>query len=198
MKTIGLTGNLGAGKSAVARMFQALGAKCIDADIIAREVVMPSKPAWDDIVEEFGLEILNCNGEIDRKKLAKIVFSDKDKLVRLNEITHPRIIDAIKLLVDGHRNEAAEVVIIEAALIVEKGGLGDLVTGLIVVTADENSQIERVVAQRGMTREEVEERIRTQMPTEEKVKHATWVVDNSGSLNKTAAQVGEIWEELAR
>lgn len=197
MKVLGLTGSIGSGKSTVSRFFQALGAEVIDADVIAREVVRPGEPAWDEIVEEFGEEVLTCNLNLDRKKLAEIIFADKEKREKLNRITHPRIIGKIRELVDRYRQERkAEAVIIEAALIVERGGLGELISGLIVVTADENAQVERLTNERGFTREEALARIRAQMSSMEKAAHATYVIDNSGSLEDTARQVNALWREI--
>ncbi|MEE9251785.1 MAG: dephospho-CoA kinase [Thermodesulfobacteriota bacterium] len=197
MKVIGLTGSLGAGKSTVARMFGVLGASVIDADQVARAVVAPRLPAWEDIIEEFGEEVLNCDSTLNRKRLAEIVFADPEKRERLNSITHPRIIEEITNMVERHRAEGTEVLLIEAALIAEKGGMGGLISALIVVTADEESQINRVVIDRGLSREEALLRLRAQMSGEEKAARATYVIDNSGSLQDTARQVQELWEELS-
>jgi dephospho-CoA kinase len=124
MKVIGITGNIASGKSTVARMFEALGARIIDADEIARIVVEPGEPAWKEIAGEFGKDVLDPNGAINRKRLADIVFSDEAGRKRLNEITHPRIMEKIRGLVRGYEKEGAPVVMIKAALIVEKGAQG--------------------------------------------------------------------------
>jgi dephospho-CoA kinase len=196
MKVIGLTGNIACGKSVVARMFEELGAKIIDADRIARLVVEPGEPAWKEIVEKFGEGILNTDRTIDRNKLGEIVFNDDEKREELNRITHPRIIERIKERIEEYRGEKAKVVMIEAALIVEKGGMRPLINDLIVVTADEETQIKRLIERSGLSREEAFSRIRSQMPISEKVKHATYVIDNSGSLGHTRRQVEEIWERI--
>lgn len=193
---IGLTGNIACGKSVVARMFEELGAKIIDADRIARLVVEPGEPAWKEIVEKFGEGILNTDRTIDRNKLGEIVFNDDEKREELNRITHPRIIERIKERIEEYRGEKAKVVMIEAALIVEKGGMRPLINDLIVVTADEETQIKRLIERSGLSREEAFSRIRSQMPISEKVKHATYVIDNSGSLGHTRRQVEEIWERI--
>lgn len=189
---------MGAGKSTVARMFAVLGASVIDADQVARAVVAPRLPAWEDIIEEFGEEVLNCDSTLNRKKLAEIVFADAEKRERLNAITHPRIIEQIKEMVERHRAQGAGVVLIEAALIAEKEGMGGLISALIVVTADEESQISRVMSERGLLREEAELRLRAQMSGEEKAARATYLIDNSGSLEDTAQQVQELWEKLSK
>jgi dephospho-CoA kinase len=196
MKVIGLTGNIGCGKSVVARMFEELGARVIDADLVARLVVEPGEPAWNEIVQTFGEAILNSDGTINRGKLGEIVFNDKEKREALNRITHPRIIERIKELIEEFRKENVEVVIVEAALIVEKGGVKPLINDLIVVTADEEAQIRRLIERNALSREEALSRIKSQMPLSEKVKYATYLIDNSGTLDETRKQVEEVWKRI--
>ena len=196
MKVIGLTGNIGCGKSVVARMFEELGARVIDADLIARLVVEPGEPAWNEIVQTFGEAILNSDGTINRGKLGEIVFNDKEKREALNRITHPRIIERIKELIEEFRKENVEVVIVEAALIVEKGGMKPLINDLIVVTADEEAHIRRLIERNALSREEALSRIKSQMPLSEKVKYATYLIDNSGTLDETRKQVEEVWNRI--
>ena len=196
MKVIGLTGNIASGKSSVSAMFRELGASVIDADDIARIVVEPGKQAWREIVDEFGKEVLEPDNVINRKKLGEIVFSDEAKRKKLNEITHPRIIERIRELVREYEREKAPVVMIEAALIVERGGLKDLIDGLIVVTADEESQIKRLIEGKGFSRDEAVSRLNAQMPAQEKIKHGDYIIDNSGSLENTRTRVTEIWESI--
>lgn len=196
MKIIGLTGNIASGKTEVAKIFKELGAKIIDADKIAREVVDPGEVAWQDIVEEFGSDILNPDGSIDRKKLGQIVFSDDTKREQLNRITHPRISTKIRDLIKDYKRENVKIIIIEAALIVEKGGLLYLIDELIVVSTDAETQIERIMKRDGLRRDEALSRMESQMPVSEKAKHATFVIDNSGSLAETRKQVEEVWKKL--
>ena len=196
MKVIGITGNIASGKSTVARMFEALGARIIDADEIARIVVEPGEPAWKEIVGEFGKDILEPGGTIDRKRLGDIVFGDEARRKRLNEITHPRIMERIRGLVRGYEKEKAPVVMIEAALIVEKGGLKDLIDALIVVTADEETQIRRLMEGKGYSREEAVSRLRAQMPAREKMIHGDYIIDNSGSLEDTRARAKAVSEAI--
>ncbi len=196
MKVIGLTGGVACGKSFVASMFRELGANIIDADQVARLVVEPGQPAWKEIVERFGEVVLNSDGTINRNQLGGIVFGDEEKREELNRITHPRIIGKIKELIEEHRNEGAGVVIVEAALIVEKGGMKPIISDLIVVTADEETQIKRLTQGVGLSREKALLRIKSQMPISEKIKHATHVIDNSGNLETTRKQVKEIWERI--
>lgn len=196
MKVIGITGNIASGKSTVARMFEALGARIIDADEIARIVVEPGAPAWEEIVSEFGRDILEPDGTINRKRLGDIVFSDEARRKRLNEITHPRIMERIRGLVRGYEKEEAPVVMIEAALIVEKGGLKDLIDTLIVVTADEETQIRRLMEGKGYSREEAVSRLGAQMPAREKMMHGDYLIDNSGSLEDTRVRVKAVSEAI--
>jgi dephospho-CoA kinase len=196
MKIIGLTGNIASGKTEVAKIFKELGAKIIDADRIAREVVEPGQRAWQEIVEEFGRDILQSDGSIDRKKLGGIVFNDDEKREQLNRITHPRIMTKIIEAVDKYKKENVKLVIIEAALIVERGGLLSLIDGLIVVSTDQETQIKRIMTRDRLQRDEALSRIKSQLPMPEKTKHATYIIDNSGSLRETRKQVKEIWEKL--
>lgn len=177
-------------------MFEELGARIIDADEVARAVVEPGEPAWKDIADEFGKEMLEPGGKINRKKLAEIVFSDEAKRGKLNDITHPRIKERIRELLGEYERGGAQVVMVEATLIVERGGLRSLIDGLIVVTADEETQIERLVREKGYTRDEAVSRLGAQMPAGEKVKYGDYVIENSGPLEDTRRRVKEVWEAI--
>jgi len=196
MKVIGLTGSIASGKSVVASMLENLGAKVIDADDIARKVVEPNEPAWREIVYAFGEDILNPDNSINRKGLGEIIFNDNEKRKILNDITHPKIIQKVRERVETYKNENVEVVIIEAALIVEKGGLKDLIEKLIVVTSDKESQIERLIKRNSLSKEEALSRINSQTPTSEKTLHVDYIIDNSGAIDKTQNQVNNIWLEI--
>ena len=198
MKVIGLTGGIASGKSTVSRMLRQKGTYIIDADEIAKEIVKPGKPAWEDIVKHFGREILDESGNIRRKKLAKIVFSDEKKLDLLNRITHPRIVEEIKRELEALRRRNEKIVIIDAALLLEIG-LDVLVDEVWVVAVDEKTQIDRLIKRESsMSYAEAMERIRAQMPLEEKLKFATRVIDNSGDIENTQKQVDEIWREIEK
>jgi dephospho-CoA kinase len=196
VKVFGITGNIASGKSSVARMFEELGARIIDADEVARAVVEPGEPAWKEIADEFGKEVLEPGGRINRKKLAEIVFSDEAKRGKLNDITHPRIKERIRELLGEYERGGAQVVMVEATLIVERGGLRSLIDGLIVVTADEETQIGRLVREKGYSRDEAVSRLGAQMPAGEKVKYGDYVIDNSGPLEDTRRRVKEVWEAI--
>lgn len=178
-------------------MLGSMGARIIDADEIAREVVEPEKPAWADIVRKFGPEVLSPDGTIDRRRLGEIVFADESKRSLLMDITHPLIKEAVRERLSELRKEGVSVAIVEAALIVERGGLREFLDGLIVVTADEERQIERLIKRNGYTREEALARICSQMPASEKALHADYLIDNSGTEEETEARVRKLWDEIS-
>ena len=198
MKVIGLTGNFGSGKSTIANMFEDLGAKVIDADTVAREIVEPEKDAWKEIVENFGEDIINEDKTLNRKLLANIVFSNEEKRQLLNSITHPKIVKAIREFINDCNSKNTEVVIVEASLIVEKGGMKDLIDKLIVVSTNEDIQLKRVIKRDEISENDAIRRINSQMPISEKIKHADFIIDNSNGFYNTKKQVIQIWEKLAK
>lgn len=196
MKVIGLTGNIACGKSLVASMFEVLGAKVIDFDDIARIIVEPNEPAWNEIVDTFGQGILNPDKTIDRQALGDIIFNDPDKREALNKITHHKIIQYTREKIEQYRSEDIEVVIIEAALIIERGGLKGLTEKLILVISDKQTQLERLTKRNDLSEREAISRINSQMPTKEKLQYADYIIDNSGSENETQKQVENLWSTL--
>lgn len=191
---VGLTGGIATGKSLVSAEFKRLGARVIDADEIAREVVEPGKPAYGEIVAEFGSPVLNPDGTIDRKALAERVFSDKEALAKLNGITHPRIRERIREEIA--RAGKDEIVVIDVPLLLE-GPLKDAVDRIIVIYADEEKQIERLDKRNGTSREEALKRLASQMPVTEKLKFADYVIDNNGAVEETLSRARELFRELA-
>lgn len=196
MKVIGLTGNIGSGKSTVAEMFRQLGAKIIDADSIARKIVEPGQRAWKEIKDVFGDEVISSDQSIDRQKLGDIVFNDVSKRVLLDNITHPKIFDEINNLVNEYEKDHSNVVIIEAALIIEKGGLLDLIDKLILVVVDEDTQTKRIKLRDDIPSDQIQSRIKSQMQISEKKKYADYIIDNNGSVLKTRTQANKIWKEI--
>lgn len=197
MLRVGLTGGFGSGKSTVAHFFRELGAFIIDWDAIAREITQPHKEAWREIVEYFGMEILNEDLTINRKKLAQIVFNDPQKLKKLNEITHPKIQAEDEKRTSEIASLHPHAIIIKEIPLLTKASLHKIVDKIVVVFAPREKQIERLVA-KGLTKEEVEARIKNQDPPEEKLKIADFIIDNSGSLEDTRRQVEEIYEILLK
>lgn len=198
MKVIGLTGGIASGKSLVAGFLRELGAIVIDADVIAREVVEPGTEAWREIVEAFGEEFLLPSGHLDRKKLARKIFQDPAARETLEAITHPRIRKRMLEEVERQRSfgdSCRRVIVLDIPLLFETGRPPGL-DGVIVVYADEEILLERLIARDGIPREEAELRLRAQMPLREKVRLADWVIDNNGPPEATRAQVEALWREL--
>jgi dephospho-CoA kinase len=193
----GLTGGVASGKSTVAAYFQALGAYIIDADRIGHEVIEPGRPAYQEILSHFGKGILDSSGRIDRKILGPLVFANPQQLRALNAIVHPRIIARQQELANeqSQRNPRA-VVIVDAALIFE-AGIGGTLRKVMVAWCRPEQQVERLMAKAGVSLEEAERRIRSQMPVEEKRRRADYVIDCSGTLEQSRVQVDAIFAELS-
>lgn len=196
MLHVGLTGNIASGKSSAALFFAELGAHTIDADRVAHELYKTGTPAYDRIIAAFGEQILGSNGEIDRKKLGQIVFSDADKRLRLNALMHPEVGAAIqRRIFELEQSSSSGIVIVDAALMIETGGYR-MYHRLIVVTCAPSLQISRLMSRDGLTESDAKERIASQMPIEEKLKLADYTIDTSGSLKQTHDQVEEIYRDL--
>ena len=196
MLTAGLTGGIACGKSTVARFFAGLGCPLVDADRIARELMEPEGGAYRDVVKRFGDSILKADLSIDRGKLARIVFTDKQALADLNGIVHPSVIRREKELIEGLRREGGHpVVIVEAALMIE-AGTHEAYDRLIVVHCDPGRQLERLMKRSGLTREEALSRISSQMPLEEKRQFADYEIDTSGDMRAVKKDVEEIYRKL--
>lgn len=195
MRVIGLTGGIASGKSTAARTLVELGARVVDADRVAREIVAPGQPALAEIVRAFGREMLLPDGTLDRKRLGALVFHDADARRTLNGITHPRIAVETQARLQKLRDEGAPVAIYEAALLVENGVHKGL-DGLIVVACDEATQLRRLVERDGFDEAEARARIAAQAPLDEKKKVATWVIDTGGPLTETKKQLARVWEEI--
>ncbi len=193
---MGVTGSLASGKTTVVRMFQALGASGIDADRIYHELIRPQGLLYKRIVSTFGRGILGKTRQIDRKKLAKIVFSNRNALKTLSRITHPAIIRKIKeRLSQLKRTKRCRVIVIDAPLLIE-AGLIRLMDKLLVVKANKKNQVARCKRRKGLSRVEALKRIRRQIPLTKKIKLADYVIDNNGTLKQTRKQVNNIWKEV--
>jgi dephospho-CoA kinase len=191
---VGLTGGIGSGKSTVGGMIQALGVPLIDADQLAREVVRPGTPAHAEIAREWP-EVIAADGTLDRRKLGAKVFADPAARARLESITHPRIQEEMQTRVTALAAQGHRLVFYEASLLVEAGRAGDF-DALVVVTASEEQQLLRAMGRDGSSRDAALARLRAQLPLGEKVKLATHLIDNSGSLAETEAQVKALVEGL--
>jgi len=193
---VGLTGSIATGKSTVSRMFAHLGARVIDADLLAREVVMPGQPAYARIVKEFGPQVVQEDGALDRKALGAVVFADAAKRRRLEEITHPAIGLRQQRILSVLDEEAFEgVVIWDAALLFEGGGV-DKMDRVVVVYADPETERRRLMERDGLSDADARARIDSQIPVAEKAKLADHVIDNSGARDLTERQVRTIYGAL--
>jgi dephospho-CoA kinase len=192
----GLTGGIASGKSTVARMFHEEGACLIDLDEVAHFVEAPDRTGWKAIVEYFGSDILNDDGTINREKLGSIVFRDKDKLAGLNEVVHPIVFEEWKRrIAEIHKRNPRSIVISDIPLLFEVG-MKHLLDVVILVYIPPEDQIQRLMRRNGCSREEASIRLASQMPIDDKIPHADYVIDNGGSIEKTRAAVYEVWEEL--
>ncbi len=197
-RTFGLTGGIASGKSTVARFFDELGTKTIDADRLSHELMDPSLPAYQDIVAHFGTDMLDGSGRIDRKRLGAQVFSDARELHKLNAILHPRIIEKIEQEIRQYQAEDSRApVLVDAALIYE-AGLGQCFCKVLVAWCRPEQQLERLMAKAGLARADAERRIAAQMPPEEKRRRADYVIDCSGAKDNTRQQVVALYPELQR
>ncbi len=195
MLLVGLTGGIGAGKSTLAALLAERGAQIIDADQLGRDALRPGKPGWHSVVDQFGDEILAPGTmEVDRKRLAGIVFSDARKLAALNAIVHPVIMKGIADELDRLRQSDA-VVILDAALIVELG-LRDSLDVVIVVLSNQRERRERLLRSREMSYEESGARMANQATEEDLLANADIVVRNDGSIEDLDSEADRVWSEL--
>ena len=195
MRVFGLTGGIGSGKSTVARLFREENIPVVDADRISREITSPGKPAYIEIVGRFGEEILSPDGRIDRKMLGAIIFTDPGKRAYLEAITHPRISEGMREAISALASEGHPVVIVEAALIHEREPQG-MFEGVIGVRCGRGSQIERLMRRDGISREQALQMVSSQMDPEKKARASDYVIDNSGDLDETRAQVRALAKTL--
>jgi dephospho-CoA kinase len=198
MLIVGLTGGVASGKTAVSQVLKEEGAYIIDADQIARELVQPHKPAWNELIRAFGKEILKEDGFIHRKKLADKVFADPKKRKLLNQILHPRIKEEMdRRTKEIGQKDPEAIVVIDAPLIVELGDHREM-DKLIVVASTQTQQIERLKERDGIGPEEALRILSSQMPVEEKVNLADFVIRNEGSLEETKKRAKEVFKELRK
>ena len=192
----GLTGGIASGKSTVAAMLAAAGARIVDADRIAHQVVDKGQPAYDDIVRHFGLAILKPDGQIDREALGNIVFNDKEAKQALNDIVHPRVNEVMQQHIHQlAREHPQDPVILDIPLLIESGWHKSLPV-IILVYVPEAVQQTRLMTRDGLTATDAMARIRAQMPIDAKRAHADYIIDNTGSLEATQRQVLTVYEQI--
>ena len=190
---IGLTGSIGTGKSEAARQLEALGALIISADQVGHEAYTPNTEAWEKVVASFGDEILGDDGEIDRRKLGTIVFSDPGQLDKLNQIMHPRMARMVADQIEDLRTQGVDVVVVEAALLFE-AGWDSLVEEVWVTDSPEQMVIERLKKRNGLSEEEARKRISSQMDRSERLERSDYVIDNSGDMAGLESAIKELWD----
>ena len=196
MLRVGLTGGIASGKSTVGRALAGMGCLLIRADELGHQVLLPGGEAYAGAVAEFGQEILNGDGSIDRRKLAALVFRDPAQLAKLNALVHPPVRTRTRQLIEAFAaTHPHGLVIVEAAIMIETGSFRDY-DQLIVAVCGREQQMERAVSRDGITREEVLERLSRQMPLEEKVQYADYVIDTSGAREDTLVRVREVYHSL--
>ena len=189
---IGLTGSIGTGKSEAARRLEVLGASIISADQVGHEAYTPNTEAWEQVVAAFGDGILQDDGEIDRRKLGAVVFSDPGQLEKLSQIMHPRMARMVADKIEELRGQGVEVVVVEAALLFE-AGWDSLVEEVWVTDSTEQVVIERLKQRNGMSEEEARKRIDSQMGRTERLERSDYVIENSGDMATLGSTIKELW-----
>jgi len=196
MLQVGLTGNIASGKSHVSSVFAELGARIIDADVIAHDLFVAGSSTYMKVVQAFGSRILAPDGSIDRKVLGDIVFRQKEQRLLLNALVHPDVLaEVMRRTFELDKQGFDGIVVVDAALMVESG-FYRMQDRLIVVTCDPALQLARVVNRCGLSDEEARLRIASQMPVVEKIKLAHYTIDTSGTYNRTREQVERIYRDL--
>lgn len=190
---IGLTGGIASGKSTVGRMLTERGAKLVDADEVAREIVRPGEPALEAIASLFGQAVLQADGTLDRQALGDIVFRDKERLRELEAITHPVIRQRMQSRIHSYDSSNPHGLTVADVPLLYETRQESLYEGIMVVYVPVEQQLRRLMARGGMPREEALRRISLQMDMEEKREKADWLIDNSGTLEETERQVDRFW-----
>ncbi|CAD5232038.1 unnamed protein product [Bursaphelenchus xylophilus] len=193
MFLVGLTGGIACGKSTVSKIFRDNGVFVVDADQIARQVVEPGKPAYNQLRTEFGAEYFNdeIDGSLNREKMGNLVFHNVEARKKLNKITHTAIRKEMLWLIIQQFFHGKRFIVLDIPLLFE-GGLNRFVQKIVVVSCDSDTQLERLCQRDGLSKEQAEARISSQLPNEYKVKRATYIIDNQGSVEETREQVHQI------
>ncbi|MBP1763348.1 MAG: dephospho-CoA kinase [Firmicutes bacterium] len=195
MYVVGLTGGIASGKSAVSNILRKLGACIIDADQLAREIVEPGQPAWQEIVDYFGKDIVLANGHLNRKRLGTIVFNSPSDRDVLNRITHDKILSKMREAIRDIGKTGRKIVVLDVPLLIE-AGFSDLVNEVWVVYVNEPLQLKRLQKRDQLTVEEAKARIQSQMPLRDKLRYTTIIINNEGDLTATACQVETEWKRV--
>lgn len=198
MLIAGLTGGIASGKSSAGKIIEKLGGIIVDSDVLARQVVEPGEPALNKIIQRFGGGVLGENGALDREKLRDIVFYDDTALKDLNAIVHPAVYGEIARAMEEYRQDPGNTILfLDIPLLYESGG-EVLVDAVVVVYVDRDTQIQRLIARDGFSREEAENRIDKQMSLDEKRDRADFVIDNRGTFEDLEAETVRVFGELIK
>lgn len=197
MLLIGLTGNIASGKSTVARLLSERGATIIDADVLARRVVEPGMPAFDEIVKRWGTEVVSPDGSLDRDALRRLVFSRHEQLEELNEIVHPEVAAYRDRLVDEARQRGDRLVVQDIPLLFERG-IVDQFDRIVLVDAPRPIRLERLMRERGLSETEAMDMITAQMPAELKRARADYIIENVGTVRELEERASDVWHALER
>ncbi|QCT03550.1 dephospho-CoA kinase [Paenibacillus algicola] len=195
---IGLTGGIATGKSTVSSMFVRKGALLVDADAIAREVMLPGHPVLAEVAAHFGPDILGSDGQLNRERLGEIVFNQPQERQALNDITHPAIRREIRDRIQVYEQQHPDSLVIVDIPLLFESGLQAQYDQTLLVYVPAKLQLERLMQRNGLTREQAAARIQSQMDIEEKKSLADYVIDNSGTLDETLHQVEKLWNRIAR
>lgn len=197
MRHLALTGGIGSGKSTVAQFFADRGATIIDADAISRAVMEPGQQVLADVVATFGDHLLDDTGRLDRPALANIVFNDDAARERLNNIVHPAVrAESARMRQEALAADPEHAIIIQDIPLLVETGQAQHYDGVIVVETDHDARLDRLISARGMEVEDAHARIAAQASDEQRRAVATWIIDNSGTVDQTEAQVADVWEQL--
>ena len=197
MFVIGLTGGIGSGKSTVSQLLADLGAYVLDADKVGHQAYEPNTRAWRQVLDTFGEDLAQENGEIDRRKLGGIVFGDSSAMKKLTDIVWPRIYDMVGERIEEQKKLGTTTMVVEAAVLLEAKWT-PLVDQVWVTVSSEDSVIRRLQERNGMTEEQTRSRMKSQMSSEERVKHADVVIHNDSGLEELKAEVAERWQGLEK
>jgi dephospho-CoA kinase len=196
MLNVGLTGSIACGKSTVAQMFVEKGAFHIDFDRLAHAVEEPSQPAWQQIVDYFGSDILNPDRTINRTQLGSIVFEDKEKLIKLNSIVHPAVFAAWHHRINEIKKTKPDAIILSDVPLLIEAGMQSSVDVVVLVYISPVEQIQRLMTRNSCSREEAEVRFASQMSIDDKLQYAHIVINNQGTMEETREMVDRVWQEL--
>lgn len=195
MKIIGLTGGIGTGKSTVSQLLAGLGAVILDADKVGHEALKPGSEVRERVVNEFGGSIVTAGGDIDRGRLGELVFNSQESRARLDRIMHPAMYEMVRAHLEKYRREGASTVVLEAPILIEAGWT-PLVDEVWVTVAPEATVLKRLRERSGLSEAAARARIRTQLTSEERIRHADLVIDTDCSLEDLKKRVTTLWQKL--